>query len=203
MCEFEGLAKDIVKSIASYEQFIVFTAILQEEISGNLSYLFIEDICKRTNLHNRDVMRHLSILINYKFVYTSSRFVDKRRTVAYGVDYPSMMNFVYSMFVKMQTTLQTKYDFHCTSCDTNYTIFDCMDMYTLEVACPYNATHDMTECRKNDKELDKIQQFTLQIQNLKSKHPRRIFKDITYVKRAGSDDDVDNARVVAKKSSIS
>lgn len=203
MCEFESFAKDIVKSIASYEQFIVFSAILQEEVEGNLSYIFVDDICKRTNIHTRDVMRHLNILVKHKFVDTCSRLVDKRRTVAYGIDYAAMMNFVYSMFVKIQTTLQTKYDFHCASCNKNYTISDCMNMYTLEVACPCNFTHDMTECKKNDNELDKIQQLMTRLQSLKGKHPRRIFKDITYVKRASPDDDVDNARVVSRKSSIS
>lgn len=205
MCEFEILAKELVEHTLEYEHYIVFCSILQKDVDDNnkLQYLSIEEICLRTNLHSRDVMKYVTVLLNNKFLQSYVKTINKKRMTIYGVCYARMLNFSYAMLQIISESLSQKYDFWCATCGIEYSIEKCLNNETLTPQCPCDTSHTLsniqyTHTHENTKDI--IQHLLNRIDTLRNKTPKRLFVD--YFKRERLEDTASD-RVVVKKSSIS
>lgn len=196
MCEFEEVAIKLIQSVLKYEHVIVFNAILQNDVTGGLYYITIEEVCNRTSLHNRDAMRYLSALVTNKFLDIYPKTIDKRRIFVYGVNYTELMNSSFATLKRIHGVISQKYDFYCEPCKKNLNIEECFDE-DLNICCPFNKDHTLIKNKCFDGEKNKIETLMLRIQGLKGKSPLRDF--VRHFKRS-TEDSSQTDRVVVRKS---
>lgn len=196
MCEFEEVAIQLIQSVLRYEHVIVFSAILQKDITGQLKYITIEELCTRTSLHARDTMKYLGALVNNKFLDMYPKTINKRRIFVYGVNYAELMNVSFATLQQIYNILSQKYDFFCETCNNNLKLEECLNK-DLNICCPSNENHTLMKSKCFDKEKATIETFMRRIQNLKGKVPLRNF--VRHFKRS-IDDSSQTDRVVVRKS---
>ena len=203
MCEFEILAKELVEHTLEYEHYIVFCSMFEQNVNDDnkLQYLSIEEICSRTNLHSRHVMKYVMVLLQNKFLQSYVKIIDKKRTTVYGVCYATMLNFSYAMLQMIYDFLSQKNDFWCAICQEEYSIEKCLNNEMLTPQCPCDTSHTLSNIQyTHDDTKSIIQHFLNKIDALRNRTPKRLFVD--YFKRVRLDD-TSSDRVVVKKSSIS
>lgn len=198
MCRFEELALELVEYVLEYEHVIIFTAILQLGQEPLLDYLSIEEISSRTNIHSRDVMSYVNVLLRNKFLESCTRIVSGKRIAVYGINYHRMMNFMYVVLNNMYAAICETFDFYCEQCDADYHLNQCLNTTTFVPQCMRDSTHTLHDGIKYCDERMILRNLLLKISRLKHATPIRPFID--YFKRVRVGDVLANNRVVSRKS---
>jgi hypothetical protein len=198
VCRFEELALEIVEYVLEYEHVIVFTAILQRERHPLLDYLTIDEISSRTNIHPRDAMSYVNVLLRNKFLESCTKIVSGKRIAVYGINYHRMMNFTYIILNNIYAAICEPFDFHCEQCDTDYLLNQCLNTTTLVPQCICDSTHTLHDGINYSDERMMLRALLETISHLKDEKPSRPFVD--YFKRVRVGDVFANERVVSRKS---
>lgn len=126
-----------------------------------------QEIVKLTNMHPKDVMRNLSILLEDRFIQCSLTTIGTRKIHVYGINVYSFINTTYSKLccIYHKFARKTNDTLFCQSCSANYEISSCINA-NFETTCPINPTHTLSEINHLDKEIDVIVDLLSTLQSL-------------------------------------
>lgn len=176
-CPFNAFARKLLRHVFPYPHMIVFEAILRRERVGcRKKCMSIEEVCARTNLSARDVMKYLMDLQNNHFVCSYTMCVERasqrRRLQVWGVDYAHFLNCTLKRLHSIRDTIKAadSDSLYCAQCNVNRSVAECIDV-NFEEACPVDPTHTLSEKQEYRQELTLVHDLLADIEALKSKRP--------------------------------
>lgn len=170
-CIFLDFAEHVSSCIHMYPTQIVFrciknSTVINEDFKQCLSS---QEIVKLTNLHPKDVMRNLSILLEDRFIQCSLTTIGTRKIHVYGINVYSFINTTYSKLCCIHDKIarKTNNTLFCQNCSTNYEISSCINA-DFETRCPTNPNHILSETNNLGKEIDIVVDLLSTLQSLQS-----------------------------------
>lgn len=188
-CKFEEFVLDVVSHTFSFFHMVVFQAIVESKpIEHTKYYSKIEDIARRTNLHQRDIMRYVVELQNNNFIECThiNDPETKKRIMVCGLHMEKTLNHILCKLTRIQSELQKAADgqLYCTDCSKFLNITDVIcheipdfkdstsiDEDAFRPKCPVDANHELVKKYDSSEAEDVVRSLLERLHVLKDEEP--------------------------------
>lgn len=182
LCHFELCLQRIAMDVFDYPTQIVLHAIIQAPCisSTTKKCVNIVDLTEMTNMHSRDIMKHLQVLQRSGVLFTCVQTLEKKKIHAWGIKYKQVLSSLHDSFTQIYNfhTRHTEDEFYCKTCDLYYNVSECLTK-EYNLACPMDNGHDLSRQKVYIELCEVIHGHLLAIQKTLEEHEPKY----TYVLR--------------------